>query len=78
LAGGEVMKTSVKPALMYPVPEAAELMSLDRSQVYVLLSTGQLEWVNVSTTGKRPRVRVAHVAIEAFMRRRTVPARKAA
>jgi len=69
----------MKVRLQYPVEEAAELMAIDRSQVYVLCSTGQLEWVNVSTNlSGRPRIRIPHEAIERFMRRRTNKAKQAA
>lgn len=72
------MPTAVKSKILYPVPEAAELMSVDRSQVYVMCSTGQLEWVDVSTTGKRPRVRISQEAIDRFIQRRKHPAKRAA
>jgi len=63
----------MKQRLLYPVEEAAELMALDRSQVYVLCSTGQLEWVDAKVKHDgRTRIRIPHEAIEKFMRTRTV------
>lgn len=64
--------------LLYRVTEAAELMGLDRSQVYILCGNGQLEWVNASTTGRRPRIRISRAAIERFIKRRTIGGTKSA
>ncbi len=75
------MTTAVakKQKLMYAVTDAAELMGLDKNQVYVLIRTGQLDVVDAKTNPVgRPRLRVPHYAIEAFMKRRTIPAKKVA
>jgi excisionase family DNA binding protein len=72
------MRASTLPPKLYAVPEAAELLSIDRSQVYVLINRGELAWVDMRVTAKRPRVRITQAEIDRFIKARTVAVRKAA
>jgi excisionase family DNA binding protein len=45
-----------EPALLYPLDEAAELLSVSRSQVYNLIRGGDLESVHIGKRRLIPRV----------------------
>lgn len=56
---------------MYRVEKVAEILDVDRKQVYELIGYGELEWTNVATKpGGRPRVRVSEDQIARFQQKR--------
>lgn len=59
------------PKLLYRIPEAAELLGVTSNTVYRLIAAGQLRAVDVDASGRRPRTRVRHDDLQAFVDART-------
>jgi transposase len=56
---------------MYRVDRVAEILDVDRKQVYELIHADELEWTNLATKPQgRPRVRVSEEQIARFQARR--------
>jgi len=56
---------------MYRVERVAELLDIDRKQVFELIHSDQLEWTNLATKPNgRPRVRVSEEQYKRFVARR--------
>jgi excisionase family DNA binding protein len=58
------------------VPEFAERIRVSRSTAYELVASRQIEVTDVSTRGK-PQLRITEAAMEAFLKRRQIPAKAA-
>lgn len=53
---------------LYTIPELAEYLTCSRPHIYALISSGQLQGVNISVPGSsRTKLRVRSADLEAFL-----------
>lgn len=66
------------PEALLTIPEAAKVLGVSRATVYRLIAQKQIGYVDVAPKGRQPRLRIARQQIDAFIRKRSTPAGKAA
>lgn len=66
------MTTTIKPVRWFTPPQIARLLGVAGDRVRRWIDAGELDGVNLSSPGIRPRYRISSTALDEFLARRRV------